>query len=1289
MCAIIGALPSCNISTNLLRHRGPDGDNIVTTPNIVFGHSRLAILDLTERAAQPRWDSANQVLLSYNGEIYNFRTLGRQAETSDTVALSQWLAAQGPSFDASLLDGMYAFAAWFRNSQKLVLCRDLAGIKPLYIAFGPDRASLAFASEMKGFFGVEWFVPAPNMDAEVQQDFLQYGYALPRSVKISWRGRDATLPLIPTLMEGVFQLCPGQTLTISPSSEPVSRFTTLRTEGETPHSALEAAVVEQSISDVEVGVQLSGGIDSSLVAWQFARAHPSVHGFYVSVPGEMLNEDKWAARAAETIGRYTQFNFHQIAATEAAVRRVLATVVWHMDEPAIRHPNAIGVFLLCEHVRQKTAAKVLLTGEGADEIFAGYPWHDGRTIDSYDQSRRVFDLRGSPAARRLMAANSARPVLERQLQFDRTLYLPPILARQDRMSMAHGIETRVPFLANRFLRLPAPLAPGKHALKRTAAEIFGHDFALRPKCGFGFPVEWLAAFEPPPGSLDWMRERPRPESLFQHWALAALGFWATDFLNGGWKKHAATATHRTPSQSTISVAKSPVCEPRGPQPTAHSKEREANHTAFDKLLRGEQAPAPASVLRRDGKWVEALAAGCVWRLDDSQYLDNEILRHGVFERDGSRFVHQLVKSGMVVCDVGANFGYYTLQLSRLVGPTGCVHTFEPSTRFRERLAGHLQMNDCQNVRLCEFGLGDRATELILFGGGDSATLGWHDDAKTPIVQELIRLRTLDDYVAEIGFDRLDFVKVDIDGAEPLFLMGAHATLRRYRPALLMEFMQLGLMEFKRDAITLARELSALGYVLAPENTGQPWSSRASFLRDAQNCSHSINVIALPAPADNTTLLLQQKLFEVGADKTREFSVPTPSGGSSRSPKVALARPSIEAGKLTDVPYWDRERAAGFTPSVVSETCFSALFEKYLPVNGSFTCAEIGAYPGTFLCDLAKRRGYQPIAIEYSEHTAHIEAMFRANGIGNGRVIREDFFKVRGEQFDVVVSFGFIEHFTNPGAVVARHFDLLKPGGWLVISVPRLDGFQGLLYKQTYTPETYARVAEAHNVEILNLHSLRRACEPHGEIAFADYVQGASVYFDWKASFVRPECRWLVRFLNQLSAAGGDRMPSAEFYSPHIFLVARKSVTPKPSIETLVAGLLMRARQAISRNDLGAAQAALRECVGLDSGLIEAHAALADVLAAAGNYAEAISVLESAPKSMPHALDIWNSLGSLRLACGELNKAELAFLEAIAWDPQNPDTLSGLLALYTKQQRAEEATAVQAHMTSLSALKITS
>jgi asparagine synthase (glutamine-hydrolysing) len=537
MCGILGSLPGNNLNLKYLTHRGPDGSGSFIDPEISIGHTRLAILDLSIRGVQPKFSLNKEAILSYNGEIYNYRSLGLPNETCDTIALVEWLSKEGVQFDPAHIDGMYAFGVYFFKKKCLVLCRDPAGIKPIYIVISNDNQILGFSSEIKGFFGFDWFNPEPTTDISIQRDFLQFGYSYPRDTKLSFRQFNTIIPLIPTLLKNVFQICPGQKIIFSLKKEPSFYFTNFLSPKiyNDPSQILSHSIREQSISDVEVGVQLSGGIDSSLIAYEYAKQNTKVHGFYVSVDDNNLNEDVFAHHAAKIISKTCDFHFHQINATLREVKRVLPSVIWYMDEPPVRHPNALGIYLLCEYVKKKTNVKVLLTGEGADEVFGGYPWQDGKTITDYNKSRQIFDFGGSTILNKYFQENNNNQILYQQLGFDRKFYLPPILARQDRMSMAHSLESRVPFLSNNFLHMQTPDLPGKIQLKEIAKPIFGEKFVNRPKCGFGFPWNWLDELKVSKNSLSWLNDKVDPKTPAQHWALVAISTWSDFYLNNGWK----------------------------------------------------------------------------------------------------------------------------------------------------------------------------------------------------------------------------------------------------------------------------------------------------------------------------------------------------------------------------------------------------------------------------------------------------------------------------------------------------------------------------------------------------------------------------------------------------------------------------------------------------------------------------------------------------------------------------------------------------------------------------------
>lgn len=542
MCGIIGSFPGCEIKLDYLLHRGPDGSGIIVQPDISMGHTRLAILDLSDRALQPKWSSDLNVLISYNGEIYNFKDLTLHEKKSDTVALLEWLSKQGPSFNPAYLDGMYAFAAYFNSLQYLLLCRDPAGIKPLYIAISPEDEYIAFSSEIKGFFGIPWFSPEPNLDREIQREFIQYGYSFPRDVAIYFNGFRSVLPLIPTLIRNVFQVCPGQKIIISLKEKIRSSFTDLTTVDQNtnvnyqdPVAILNKSIISQSISDVDVGIQYSGGIDSTLIAYYYLKKFNAVDAFYISIQESATNEDKWALEGVKTLKKFGDINFHKIDVNEQDILRVLPSVAWFMDEPVMRHPNAIGIYLLAEYVKQKTDVKVLLNGQGADEKFGGYWDITGKNFTKFDKGRRLYDLGGSDHVTYFLEENGNKSILEQQLLFNENFYLPPLLARDDRMNMAHSLEARVPFLSNNFLAMPKIQKPGKIAFKEDIAKIFGVKYANRTKVGFGFPWPWLSDIDAPTESLEWLADKYNPEKPSERWTISSLAFWSKFYLYDGWK----------------------------------------------------------------------------------------------------------------------------------------------------------------------------------------------------------------------------------------------------------------------------------------------------------------------------------------------------------------------------------------------------------------------------------------------------------------------------------------------------------------------------------------------------------------------------------------------------------------------------------------------------------------------------------------------------------------------------------------------------------------------------------
>lgn len=231
-----------------------------------------------------------------------------------------------------------------------------------------------------------------------------------------------------------------------------------------------------------------------------------------------------------------------------------------------------------------------------------------------------------------------------------------------------------------------------------------------------------------------------------------------------------------------------------------------------------------------------------------RYLDRQIAAGSVWEWKSVNLVRRLVKPGMHVLDVGANFGYFTLLFSHLVNRTGRVIAFEPTQEYLSRLKWHLRENRIENVHVEQMGLSDKNDDVEIAIGECSATLHWNADS-VPRFKEQIKLMRLDDwrhvYLDDGHPDRLDFLKVDIDGHEPNFLIGAERTLRRHRPHILIEFSQEALFAAGHSSWHLADQLESMGYVLCSEEDGLPFQSRRALLKEAGNFAYSANVLARP------------------------------------------------------------------------------------------------------------------------------------------------------------------------------------------------------------------------------------------------------------------------------------------------------------------------------------------------------------------------------------------------------------------------------------------------------------
>ncbi len=378
ICGVVGQADEQLIKSMLARmaHRGPDDEGVYiaetsTTERVGLGHRRLSIIDLSPAGHEPMPDRSNQIWLTFNGEIYNFKELRRELESrghvfkSDTdaeviiYAYREWGRAC-----LSRLNGMFAFAIWDSRDESLLLARDRLGIKPLYYADTP--AGFAFASEIKSLLAIPEFDRAVDLSA------------LDQFMTFLWT------PDPKTVFRGVRKLPPAHYLVYRDGKAEVFEYWDIAFDEDDSISESEWAerlreqitrsVRAQMISDVPLGAFLSGGLDSStIIALMTGVATQKVTTYTFGFKQEDLRYDilEDDVKYARVVGRKFQTDYHE-QYLEPQVMELLPKLVYHMDEP-VADPAIITSYLICRTARERLT--VLLSGMGGDEVFAGYPRH--------------------------------------------------------------------------------------------------------------------------------------------------------------------------------------------------------------------------------------------------------------------------------------------------------------------------------------------------------------------------------------------------------------------------------------------------------------------------------------------------------------------------------------------------------------------------------------------------------------------------------------------------------------------------------------------------------------------------------------------------------------------------------------------------------------------------------------------------------------------------------------------------------------------------------------------------
>lgn len=500
-----------------LERRGPDDQGIHLEGALGFGHRRLSVIDLSERSHQPMVDEELDLAIVFNGAIYNYRELRAELQAlgyrffseGDTEVILKAYHAWGEDCPARL-HGMFAFAIWDRRKQQLFMGRDRFGIKPLYLA--ETSSGVRFASTVQALLATD------GVDTSFDPVALHYQFSL-----------HAVVPAPHTVFNGIRKLQPAHSLMIQAGggTRRLNDYWTLdalrpghsMSEAEwieSVHEGLRRAVRKRyDVADVPVGVLLSGGLDSSLLVALLAEAGATdIRTFSVGFedqPEESGNEFEYSDQVVE---RYDT-RHRKFLVPNAEVLQRLPEAVDNMSEPMFGQ-DAVAFYLLAEQVSREI--KVVQSGQGADEVFGGYFWYprmlaetSGTPVERFrkhyfDRDHPEFlrmvtpayrgeDHTGAYVARRL-AEPGADSFLDQVLRLDTTtLVVDDPVKRVDNMTMAFGLEARVPFLDHELVELAASCPPelklkenGKYLLKAVARGLVPDPVIDRPKGYFPMPA---------------------------------------------------------------------------------------------------------------------------------------------------------------------------------------------------------------------------------------------------------------------------------------------------------------------------------------------------------------------------------------------------------------------------------------------------------------------------------------------------------------------------------------------------------------------------------------------------------------------------------------------------------------------------------------------------------------------------------------------------------------------------------------------------------------------------------
>lgn len=547
--------------TDILTHRGPDRKGHLLTEHddriLGFGHRRLSIIDLSNKGNQPIKNEDESIVVVFNGEIYNYRELTNELISeghtfkshSDTEVIVHLYENLNESF-LEKLNGMFAFALFDKNTRKILLARDRLGVKPLFYSI--KGGNLYFASEIKSLLLVDEI--SRQIDFKAMDAFFTFGY----------------IPEDRTIFKDIKKVPPGSYLTFKKGDDKIKSYWTLKylpkieeREGEIKEQLsliFKSAVKRHLVSDVPVGAFLSGGIDSSIVVALMSRlSDEKINTFSLGFSSGVKDELQYSRAVAD----YYKTN-HREFIVNPQMTQILPELVWHLDEPFFDN-SIIPTYYISKYARNHV--KVVLSGDGGDEMFGGYEWARRQhyqnafgvfspiikkissragwgvlgVYDEYGKSwiskakRFFYDLNSnieegfnrrtsvSSAFRQMLYSGHLKQELddfdaanykydlfknaplqderEKMLYADTMSFLPDdCLFKVDRMSMAHGLEVRVPFLDRELVefaaRIPFDLKirglTSKYILKKTFSPYLPEEILKQRKQGFTIPISaWL------------------------------------------------------------------------------------------------------------------------------------------------------------------------------------------------------------------------------------------------------------------------------------------------------------------------------------------------------------------------------------------------------------------------------------------------------------------------------------------------------------------------------------------------------------------------------------------------------------------------------------------------------------------------------------------------------------------------------------------------------------------------------------------------------------------------------